>query len=174
MRTKDSHIFQQKITVLTTSLGKRCFEQPGPGCHWVSLRLAIHISDKCSPYAHASQIIHIMALIHRVCVKPSSINLFFFKVPFIHIIDSNLHKALLSCRYDIIDCAKYAVFRVKTDITILKICIMLTCPCNVDPLTPHFYLVKLGFRGTLFLIFAIKHRLWVLLTCTHNLCFEQK
>ena len=22
--------------------------------------------------------------------------------------------------------------------------IMLTCPCNVDPLTPHFYIVKLG------------------------------
>ena len=29
-----------------------------------------------------------------------------------------------------------------------------------------------------FLIFALKHRLWILfrtnLTCTHNLCFEQK
>ena len=23
--------------------------------------------------------------------------------------------------------------------------IMLTCPCNVDPLTPHFSIVKLGF-----------------------------
>ena len=23
--------------------------------------------------------------------------------------------------------------------------IMQTCPCNVDPLTPHFYIVKLGF-----------------------------
>ena len=23
--------------------------------------------------------------------------------------------------------------------------IMLTCPCNVYPLTPHFYIVKLGF-----------------------------
>ena len=25
--------------------------------------------------------------------------------------------------------------------------IMKTCPCNVYPLTPHFYIVKLGFTG---------------------------
>ena len=37
---------------------------------------------------------------------------------------------------------------------------MLTCPCNVDPLTPHFYIVKLGFTGV-YIIFALKHRLWV-------------
>ena len=57
---------------------------------------------------------------------------------------------------------------------------MKTSPCNEDPLTPHFYIVKLGFTGVyFFLIFAPKHRLWVLvteavLTCTHNQCFEQK
>ena len=50
---------------------------------------------------------------------------------------------------------------------------------NFDPLQPHFYIVKLGFTGVyiIFLIFAQKHRLWVLeavLTSTHNLCFEQK
>ena len=41
--------------------------------------------------------------------------------------------------------------------------IMQTCPCNEDPLTPHFYIVKLGCTGVyiLFLIFALKHRLWV-------------
>ena len=40
---------------------------------------------------------------------------------------------------------------------------MLTCPCNVDPLSSHFYIVKLGFtRVYIFLIFALKHRLWVL------------
>ena len=38
--------------------------------------------------------------------------------------------------------------------------IMLTCPCIVYPLTPHFYIVKLGY--TYLLIFALKHRLWVL------------
>ena len=52
--------------------------------------------------------------------------------------------------------------------------------CNFDSLKPHFYIVKLGFRGVniIFLISAQKHRLWVLVrtasTSTHNLCFEQK
>ena len=41
---------------------------------------------------------------------------------------------------------------------------MLTCSCNVDPLTPRSYIVKLGFTGVyiVFLIFALIHRLWVL------------
>ena len=30
--------------------------------------------------------------------------------------------------------------------------IRITCPCNVYPLTPHFYIVKLGFTG-LYIIF---------------------
>ena len=35
---------------------------------------------------------------------------------------------------------------------------------NVDPLKPHFYMVKLGFTGVyiIFLISSQKHRLWVL------------
>ena len=38
-----------------------------------------------------------------------------------------------------------------------------TSPCNEHPPTPHFYIVKLGFTGVyFFLIFAPKHRLWVL------------
>ena len=51
---------------------------------------------------------------------------------------------------------------------------------NFDPLKPHFYIVKLGFTGLyiIFLIFAWKHRLWVLVRTaspsTHNLYFEQK
>ena len=38
-----------------------------------------------------------------------------------------------------------------------------TYPCNKDPLTPHLYKVKLGFIEGIhyFLIFALKHRLWV-------------
>ena len=42
--------------------------------------------------------------------------------------------------------------------------IMLTCPCNVDPLSSHFYIIKLGFTGVfiVFLIFVLKHRLRVL------------
>ena len=45
--------------------------------------------------------------------------------------------------------------------------IMQTCPCNEDPLTPHFYIVKLGFTGVYFFLnFAPKHRLWVLVRTT--------
>ena len=41
--------------------------------------------------------------------------------------------------------------------------IRITYPCNVHLFTPHFYIVKLGFTGVyIFLIFALKHRLWVL------------
>ena len=57
---------------------------------------------------------------------------------------------------------------------------MLTSPCNEDALTPHFYKVNRGIYY--FLIFALKHRLWILVRaasleppqCTHGLCFEQK
>ena len=57
---------------------------------------------------------------------------------------------------------------------------MLTSLFNVDPLTANFYIVRLGFTGEYIycFIFALKHRLWVLseavLTCTHDLRFEQK
>ena len=39
-----------------------------------------------------------------------------------------------------------------------------TCPCNIYPPTPHFYTKKNGVcRGIpIFLIFAPKHRMWVL------------
>ena len=39
-----------------------------------------------------------------------------------------------------------------------------TCLYNFEPLKPHFNIVKLGFTGVyiIFLIFALKHRLWVL------------
>ena len=49
---------------------------------------------------------------------------------------------------------------------------MLTCTCDEDPLYS-----KIGvYRGMhFFLIFALKHRLWVLVrTCTHDQCLEQK
>ena len=41
---------------------------------------------------------------------------------------------------------------------------MKTCLYNFDPLKPHFYIVKLGFKRVyiIFLISAQKHRLWVL------------
>ena len=55
--------------------------------------------------------------------------------------------------------------------------IMITSPCNVYPLTPQFYLVKMGFTGVnFFLIFAPKHRLWVLVRTAslRKSMFEQK
>ena len=46
-----------------------------------------------------------------------------------------------------------------------KTSIRITCPCDLNPLTPHFYIIiKLGFTGVyIFSIFALKHRLWVLI-----------
>ena len=68
--------------------------------------------------------------------------------------------------------------------------IMKTCPYNVYPLEPHFYIAKLGYAGVyLFLLFLLQnidcgysleppHRgnrlTEAVLTFTHNLCFEQK
>ena len=55
--------------------------------------------------------------------------------------------------------------RDRTLLLILSRCnIRITCPCNVHPLTTHFYYSKIGvYRGKhYFLIFALKHRLWVL------------
>ena len=53
----------------------------------------------------------------------------------------------------------WLLVRVKTDTSITK-----TRLYNIDPLKPHFYVVKLGFTGVyiIFLISAKKHRLWVL------------
>ena len=78
----------------------------------------------------------------------------------------------------------------------LSIMLHVTRPCYSDPLTPHFYVVKLGCTGVYTsLIFAQSINLWVLviepphykfvatrynrlieadLTCSHKLCLEQK
>ena len=49
---------------------------------------------------------------------------------------------------------------INTLLLLLALFIMITSPCKVYPLTPHFYIVKLGFTGVyiIFLIFAPKHR----------------
>ena len=52
-----------------------------------------------------------------------------------------------------------------------------TCPCNVYPIIPHFYIVKLGYAGVyLFFLFLLQN-----IDCGYsleppqnNLCFEQK
>ena len=46
--------------------------------------------------------------------------------------------------------------------------------CFIPPYTPLLYSKTGVYRGMhYFLIFALKHRLWVLVR-THNICFEQK
>ena len=56
--------------------------------------------------------------------------------------------------------------------------IRITCPCGLYPIRPHFNIVKVGCTWVyIFLIFALKHRLWVneaVLMCTHNQCFTAK
>ena len=50
-------------------------------------------------------------------------------------------------------------------ITFKLLCVVITKTYlyNIDPLKPHFYIVKLGLQGyTLFFLFLLKHRLWVL------------
>ena len=51
-----------------------------------------------------------------------------------------------------------------------------TCLYNFDPLKPHFYIVKLGFKGVynIFLISAQNIDYRYSLEYPHNLCFEQK
>ena len=64
--------------------------------------------------------------------------------------------------------ARHTSICVPTHNLISRLFIIKTNPCNKHPLTPHFCIVKLGlrtgvYRGILsFLIFAPKHRLWVL------------
>ena len=59
-----------------------------------------------------------------------------------------------------------------------------TSPCNEHPLTPNFYIVKLGFKGVYnfsyfcsktSIVGTRKNRLAeAVLTCTHNQCFGAK
>ena len=57
---------------------------------------------------------------------------------------------------------------------------VMTSVCFISPYTQLLSSKNGVYRGLhYFLIFALKHRLWVLvseavLTCTHDLCFEQK
>ena len=63
----------------------------------------------------------------------------------------------------------------------LPVAITKTYLYNVDPLKPHFYIVKLGFTGVYIIILISAQNIdcgYSLepprLTSTHNLCFEQK
>ena len=81
------------------------------------------------------------------------------------------HSHILKTRSSMTGChVSVSVACSKNLYLILAVCTALvfsitkTSPCNEHPLTPHFYIVKLGFTGVcFFLIFAPKHRLWVLI-----------
>ena len=56
--------------------------------------------------------------------------------------------------------------------------------CVLYPLTPHFYIVKLGFTGVYIIFLFLLKNIYcgysleplneAVLKCTHNICFEQK
>ena len=54
--------------------------------------------------------------------------------------------------------------------TVPCLCLLLTAPGKLYPLTSHFYIVKLGFTG----VHTFSYICEAVLTCTHDLCFEQK
>ena len=58
----------------------------------------------------------------------------------------------------------YIRCRILLHVYVFTLYITKTCLYNVDPLKPHFSIVKLGCTGVyiIFLISAQKHRLWVL------------
>ena len=93
----------------------------------------------------------------------------------IAILDSKKSEVTVSgcaCRLDIIHVTKlsflaclpveHSQFVVRCQCEEHTKYIRITCPFDLYPPTPHFYIVKLGFIGVCFsLIFALKHRLWV-------------
>ena len=72
-------------------------------------------------------------------------------------------------------CCAFALRRVQLSIleNLVFLYIIQTSPCNEYPLTPHFYIVNLGFTGGIpyFLIFALNYRLlvgWLVLNVPVN------
>ena len=56
----------------------------------------------------------------------------------------------------------------------LSVTIRKTCPCNIYPLKPHFYIAKLGYAGVYIFFLFLLQNIDCGHSCTHNLCFEQK
>ena len=79
---------------------------------------------------------------------------------------SQIHLWVSDCRHFLQN------FKIKTFIR------KKTCPCNVYPFEPHFYIAKLGYaRVYLFFLFLLKNIDCVYsleTTCIHTLFFEQK
>ena len=74
-----------------------------------------------------------------------------------------------TCRHTLGTKIKMGVSR-HAGVYLLVSSITKSCLYNLDPLKPHFYIVKLGFTGVC-IIFLISAQKQVVLTSTHNLCF---
>ena len=65
-------------------------------------------------------------------------------VPPVKLVSVNIHKVI------------YSHPQIYTLVTVLSI--TKTCPCNIYPLEPHFYIEKLGFKGVyLFFLFLLQN-----------------
>ena len=120
--------------------------------------LAFHASDRSSNPSLAAIFYFIFFFAFVVFIL-----IFFFL--FLFIFNRIDYPPTSAFRYKIPKGSKYFVLFTEIQ-PFLKftLTIMQTSPCNEYPLTPHFYQVKLGFTGVyiFFLIFALKHRSWVL------------
>ena len=55
-------------------------------------------------------------------------------------------------------CLRIGKIRFSHDVALIVLTIRKTCPCNVYPLKPHIYIVKLGFTGVyLFFLFLLQN-----------------
>ena len=122
------------------------------------MTLAFHASDRGSNPSLAT-IFYFYFLFFCFCC-------FYFDLFFSFFIFNRIDNPPTSAfRYKIPKGSKYFVLFTEIQPFLeFTLTIMQTSPCNEYPLTPHFYIVKLGFTGVyiFFLIFALKHRSWVL------------
>ena len=64
----------------------------------------------------------------------------------------------ISCNTNINDCPTFLSMPMQVIEVVFKLHIMKTCPCNVYPLEPHFYIGKLGYAGVyIFLLFLLQN-----------------
>ena len=121
--------------------------------------LAFHASDRGSNPSLAT--IFYFSFLFFFCFCCFYLDLFFS----FFIFNSIDNPPTSAFRYKIPKGSKYFVLLTEIQPFLeFTLTIMQTSPYNEYPLTPHFYIVKLGFTGVyiFFLIFALKHRSWVL------------
>ena len=126
--------------------------------------LAFHASDRSSNPSLAT-LFYFYFLFFFFAFVVFILIFFFFSLFFFFIFNRIDNPPTSAFRYKIQKGSKYFVlFTEFQPFLEFTLTIMQTSPCNEYPLTPHFYIVKLGFTGVyfFFLIFALQHRSWVL------------